>query len=69
MAHSNYKELGYAGLHIKIETRQRLNLVAAQMRSEHGRFITQDEVLNHLLDFYTNTTIPQDGPHELVHEN
>lgn len=66
---SDYIQRGYTSLHIKTETRQRLNLVAAQLRQQNGRFITQDEVLNLLLDSHGDVETKQDGPHVHIREN
>lgn len=47
---SDYKERGYAGLHIKKETRQRLNVAKAQLQARHNKFMSQDEFINLLLN-------------------
>lgn len=47
---SDYKERGFAGLHIKKETRQRLNVAKAHVQARANRFIPQDEFINLLLN-------------------
>lgn len=46
---SDYVERGYAGLHIKKETRQRLNVAKATFQAQSNQFISQDEFINILL--------------------
>lgn len=47
---SDFTQRGYATLHIKKATRQRLNFFVAELRLRDGEFITQDDALNYLLD-------------------
>ena len=51
---SDYTARGYACLHIKNETRTRLNLAKAHMQARQGRVVTQSEIIDHLLDKFTN---------------
>lgn len=55
MEQSDYVRRGYASLHIKAETHQRLNLVKVQMQARDKKFITQDNFVNLLLDHYIAT--------------
>lgn len=50
---SDYTRLGYVSLHVKAETRQRVNEVIWQMRLSN-KVISQDDVLNQLLDKYAS---------------
>lgn len=69
MEQSDYKKRGYAGLHIMAETRQRLNLVVAQMRNDRGEFITQDAALNYLIDQYANAVASRETSNAQATEN
>lgn len=47
---SYYHRLGYCSLHIKRETRDRLNMLRTIMAAQAGAAVSQDEALNTLLD-------------------
>jgi len=50
MRNSPNTETSYASLHIRPDTRQRLNLLKASLQARRRRLVTQDEILNMLLD-------------------
>lgn len=54
---SDYTERGYVGLHIKMETRQRLNMAKAHVQARRNEFITQDEFINLVLDRFDPNAI------------
>lgn len=52
---SDYTKRGFASLHIKKETHQRLNLVKAQKQTRDNAFISHDDFLNLLLNHFDET--------------
>lgn len=43
---------GRAGMYLKVETRNRLNLFKAALTVQTGEFFSQDDAINWLLDRY-----------------
>lgn len=63
---SDYTERNFVALHIKKETRSRLNMAKAHFQATTNEVISQDEFLNILLDRLTAQTAQTEQVAELA---
>ena len=62
---SDYRLRGYTSLHIKIDTKSRLNIAKTQIFQRDGSMITHDDLINRLLDEHSVMVIGE-PEHELA---
>lgn len=63
---SDYRLRGFTSLHIKIDTKTRLNLAKTQVFARVGKAITHDDLINRLLDKHAETVLADDPEREVA---
>lgn len=56
---SDYRLRGFTSLHIKVDTKTRLNLAKTQIFARDGKAISHDDLINHLLDHHAAAVIAE----------